>query len=51
MRAIIEGDTSYLKSENLASEGYTTQEFDENEELINVEDDLPEGDDLLDDAE
>ena len=51
MRAIIEGDTSYLKSENLAGEGYTTQEFDENEELVNVEDDLPEGDDLLDDAE
>ena len=51
MRAIIEGDTSYLKSENLANGGYTTQEFDENEELVNVEDELPEGDDLLDDAE
>ena len=51
MRSIIEGDTSFLKNEDLAGEGYTTQEFDENEELVNVDDDLPEGDDLFDDAE
>ena len=52
MRSIIEGDTSYLSSENLAGNGYTTQEFDENEELVNVEgDDLPEGDDLFEDAD
>ncbi|MDO4187872.1 MAG: DNA-directed RNA polymerase subunit beta [Lachnospiraceae bacterium] len=37
MRALIEGDSSFAKNENFASEGYTTQEFDENEELTNVE--------------
>jgi len=56
MRSIIEGDTSYLNSENLAGGGYLTQEFDENEELVTTDDafaddSLPEGDDLLADGD
>ncbi len=40
LRAVIEGDSkNYGNDESFEENGYTTQEFDENEELVNVEDD------------
>ena len=38
LRSVIEGDSrNYKNQESFADSGYTTQEFDENEELVNVE--------------
>ena len=51
MRSVMEGDRLDL-NENLSNAGFTTQEFDENEELVNVESEFDlDGEDLLDDAE
>ena len=51
MRSVMEGDRLDL-NENLSNAGFTTQEFDENEELVNVESEFDlDSEDLLDDAE
>ncbi|MBR4720007.1 MAG: DNA-directed RNA polymerase subunit beta [Lachnospiraceae bacterium] len=40
LRSVIEGDSrGYRNKESFAGSGYTTQEFDDNEELVNVEED------------
>jgi DNA-directed RNA polymerase subunit beta len=40
LRSVIEGDSrNYKNQESFADSGYTTQEFDENEELVAVEED------------
>jgi DNA-directed RNA polymerase subunit beta len=40
LHSIIEGDSkNYSNSDSFRSNGYTTQEFDENEELVDVEED------------
>ena len=40
LRSVIEGDSrNYKNEESFADNGYTTQEFDENEELVDVVDD------------
>ena len=51
VRALIEGDSSFAKNESLAADGFTTQEFDENEELVNVEESAVADDEVFDDAE
>ncbi|MCR5221974.1 MAG: DNA-directed RNA polymerase subunit beta [Lachnospiraceae bacterium] len=37
LRAVIEGDRGYKGGESFSKAGYSTQEFDENEELVDVE--------------
>ncbi|MCR5421824.1 MAG: DNA-directed RNA polymerase subunit beta [Lachnospiraceae bacterium] len=51
LRSVIEGDSrNYKNEESFADNGYTTQEFDDNEELVNVEEDVYENDDFADDS-
>ena len=50
LRSVIEGDSrNYKNEESFAGKGYTTQEFDENEELVAVEEEVYEEDDFVDD--
>ncbi len=50
LRSVIEGDSrNYKNEESFADRGYTTQEFDENEELVNVESDEYEEDSYTED--
>ena len=52
LRSVIEGDSrSFRREENLESEGYTTQEFNEDEELVDVESESADDDIFDDDAE
>ncbi len=37
LRAVIEGDSRQYESESFASSGFITQEFDDNEELVDIE--------------
>ncbi|MBQ7481263.1 MAG: DNA-directed RNA polymerase subunit beta [Lachnospiraceae bacterium] len=49
LRSVIEGDSrNYKNQESFADSGYTTQEFDENEELVAVEEDSYTEDDYDD---
>ena len=45
LRSVIEGDSRHYSDESFSDNGYTTQEFDEeNEELVDVEEDFEEED-------
>ena len=46
LRAVIEGDRSYRDSESFSKAGYSTQEFDENEELVTVDDEADDFDEV-----
>ena len=49
IRSVIEGDSrNYKRDDNFASEGFTTQEFNEDEELVDVESDSAD-DEVFDD--
>ncbi len=51
LRSVIEGDSrNYKKDESFADNGYTTQEFDENEELVDVAEDGYDDDSYDDDS-
>ncbi len=53
LRAVIEGDRNYRDNESFSKAGYSTQEFDENEELVTVEDEAEDYEDteFADDSE
>ena len=53
LRAVIEGDRSYKDSESFSKAGYSTQEFDDNEELVDVEEESGDfdGEDFAEDAD
>nr|MCR5268479.1 DNA-directed RNA polymerase subunit beta [Lachnospiraceae bacterium] len=55
LRAVIEGDRNFRDNESFSKAGYSTQEFDENEELVSVEDEGPaddfDADEFADDNE
>ena len=53
LRSVIEGDSrNYRNEESFANSGYTTQEFDENEELVDVvDDDSYDDDESYDDTD
>ncbi len=52
LRSVLEGDSrDYRRDESFADSGYTTQEFDENGSLENVDDDVVEDDAYFDDAD
>ena len=46
LRSVIEGDSRYDDSESFRNNGYSTQEFDENEELVDVEEEEEFDDDM-----
>ena len=51
LRSVIEGDSKdFRRDDNLEAEGFTTQEFNEDEELVDVESDSAE-DEVFDDAD
>ena len=51
LRSVIEGDSrNYKRDDNLDKEGFTTQEFNEDEELVDVESDSAD-DEVFDDAD
>ena len=51
LRSVIEGDSrNYRNEESFAGNGYTTQEFDENQELVDVVEDSYD-DDSYDDTD
>ena len=53
VREIMGDTTGFANEESFAGGGFSTKEFDENEELVDsaAEDDAPEGDDILSDEE